>query len=144
MRETENFSGDHVISKHIWLTRRSDLLEKPSQRFGKWFYQSLLFILYSLVGQFLVCCSARSIVSHFFLPLFSESFSSLHSSPWWWRQYAPLKCRSTSTWLHGSTSQKTLNFILAAMRTWNLTRCSEDDIPGIQSSYWPLSKLEIE
>jgi hypothetical protein len=20
--------------------------------------------------------------------------------PWWWRQYAPLKRRSTSTWLH--------------------------------------------
>jgi hypothetical protein len=31
--------------------------------------------------------------------------------PWWWRQYAPLKSRSTSTWLHGTTSQKTLNFI---------------------------------
>jgi hypothetical protein len=40
---------------------------------------------------------------------------------WWWRQYAPLKRRSTSTWLHGSSSQKTFNFILAAVRTWNLT-----------------------
>jgi hypothetical protein len=37
------------------------------------------------------------------------------------RQYVPLKHQSTSMWLHGSTSQKTLNFILAAMRTWNLT-----------------------
>jgi hypothetical protein len=27
--------------------------------------------------------------------------------PWWWRQYAPLKRRSTSTWVHGATSQKT-------------------------------------
>jgi hypothetical protein len=42
-------------------------------------------------------------------------------TPWWWRQYAPLKRGSTSTWLHSNTSQKTLNFILAAMRTWNLT-----------------------
>jgi hypothetical protein len=41
--------------------------------------------------------------------------------PWWWRQYAPLKRRSTII-LHGSTSQKTaLNIILAAVRTWNLT-----------------------
>jgi hypothetical protein len=44
-----------------------------------------------------------------------------HSSPWWWRQYAPLKYRSTSTWPHGATSQKTLNFMLSAVRTWNLT-----------------------
>jgi hypothetical protein len=31
---------------------------------------------------------------------------------WWWRQYAPLKRSSTSTWLHGATSQNTpkLNF----------------------------------
>jgi hypothetical protein len=33
-----------------------------------------------------------------------------HSSPWWWRQHAPLKRPSTSIWLCGSTSQKTLNF----------------------------------
>jgi hypothetical protein len=43
---------------------------------------------------------------------------------WWWRQYAPLKRRSTII-LHGSTSQKTiLNIILAAVRTWNLTYIS--------------------
>jgi hypothetical protein len=41
--------------------------------------------------------------------------------PWWWRQYAPLKRRSTSTWLRGSTSQTTLIFTLVAARTWNLT-----------------------
>jgi hypothetical protein len=41
--------------------------------------------------------------------------------PWWWRQHVPLKRRSTII-LHGSTFQKTiLNFILAAVRTWNLT-----------------------
>jgi hypothetical protein len=39
----------------------------------------------------------------------------------WWRQYAPLKRRSTII-LHGSITQKTaLNIILAAVRTWNLT-----------------------
>jgi hypothetical protein len=27
-------------------------------------------------------------------------------SPWWWRQYAPLKRRSTSTRLHGAMSHK--------------------------------------
>jgi hypothetical protein len=32
-----------------------------------------------------------------------------HSSPWW-RQYAPLKSWSTSTWLHGTASQKIINF----------------------------------
>jgi hypothetical protein len=36
-------------------------------------------------------------------------------------KYAPLNYRSTSTWLHGATSQKTLNLILATVRTWNLT-----------------------
>jgi hypothetical protein len=45
----------------------------------------------------------------------------LLTHPWWWRQYVPLKRRSTII-LHGSTSQKTIpNFILAAVRTWNLT-----------------------
>jgi hypothetical protein len=47
-------------------------------------------------------------------------WSSDLSSPWWWRQRVSLKRRSTFI-LHGSTSQKTnLNFILAAVRTWNL------------------------
>jgi hypothetical protein len=47
--------------------------------------------------------------------------SNLTTNPWWWRQHAPLKRRSTII-LHGSTSQKTiLNFILASVRTWNLT-----------------------
>jgi hypothetical protein len=42
-------------------------------------------------------------------------------NPWWWRQYAPLKRRSTIILL-GSTSQNTaLNIILTAVRTWNLT-----------------------
>jgi hypothetical protein len=32
-----------------------------------------------------------------------------------------VKRRSISVWLHGGITQKTLNFILAAVRTWNLT-----------------------
>jgi hypothetical protein len=42
------------------------------------------------------------------------------STGWWQRQYAPLKRRSISTRLHGTTSQKTAIFILIAIRTWNL------------------------
>jgi hypothetical protein len=59
-----------------------------------------------------------------------------------WRQYAPLKRRSTSTWLHGATSQKTLNFILAAVRTWNLTQwhnVSELRPPTSSSPMWYMS-----
>jgi hypothetical protein len=40
---------------------------------------------------------------------------------WRWRQQTPLKCRQTSTRLHGAATQKTTIFILANMRTWNLT-----------------------
>jgi hypothetical protein len=43
------------------------------------------------------------------------------SSPWCWRHFERINCRSASNLLHGAKSQKTLNFILAAMRTWNLT-----------------------
>jgi hypothetical protein len=35
---------------------------------------------------------------------------------------APLKRHSAAMWLHGPTSQNSLNFILAAMRTRNLTQ----------------------
>jgi hypothetical protein len=45
---------------------------------------------------------------------------------WWWRQHAPLKRRSTII-LHGSISQKTtLNVILAAVKTLNLTIIKAD------------------
>jgi hypothetical protein len=43
-----------------------------------------------------------------------------YSSTWWWRQQAPLKRQETSTRLHGAT-HKTAMYILAALRTWNLT-----------------------
>jgi hypothetical protein len=39
----------------------------------------------------------------------------------WWRQQAPLKNRQTSTRLHGATTQKTVLYMLAALRTWNLS-----------------------
>jgi hypothetical protein len=44
------------------------------------------------------------------------------SSPWRWRQQAHLKLWWTSTRLHGATTQKTVIFILATMRTWSLTK----------------------
>jgi hypothetical protein len=37
------------------------------------------------------------------------------SSPWWWRQYATLKCWSTSTILHGTISQKAVIFTFLVM-----------------------------
>jgi hypothetical protein len=55
----------------------------------------------------------------------------LHDHPWWWRQYTPLKRRSTII-LHGSITQKTtLNIIPAAVRTWNLTWGKVDGFPDI-------------
>jgi hypothetical protein len=44
-----------------------------------------------------------------------------YSLPWWWRQFAPLKCQSTSMRLHGVVSQEAVIFIFTTMRTWNLT-----------------------
>jgi hypothetical protein len=43
------------------------------------------------------------------------------SGPWWWKLYAPLKRRYICTRPHDTTSLKTAIFILAAVRTWNLT-----------------------
>jgi hypothetical protein len=46
------------------------------------------------------------------------SFRARLTHPWWWRQYAPLKRRSTII-LHGSATQKTaLNTILSALITY--------------------------
>jgi hypothetical protein len=39
-------------------------------------------------------------------------------SPWWWRQYKPLKRRFISTSLHVTISHKAVRFILASVRTW--------------------------
>jgi hypothetical protein len=49
-----------------------------------------------------------------------QRFIQPPSSLWWWKQYTPLKRRSTSTKLHGAVSQKA-TFILTAERTINLT-----------------------
>jgi hypothetical protein len=43
-------------------------------------------------------------------------FLDMASCAWWWKLYAPLKCRSTSTRLHGTISHKTV--ILALMLIW--------------------------
>jgi hypothetical protein len=40
---------------------------------------------------------------------------------WWWRQYAPLKRRSTATTLHSAISQKAVIFTLSAVRIWTLS-----------------------
>jgi hypothetical protein len=37
----------------------------------------------------------------------TRRFITMFTNPWWWRQYAPLKRRSTIIW-HGSISQKTI------------------------------------
>jgi hypothetical protein len=42
-------------------------------------------------------------------------------SPWWCKKQASLKCRFTFTRLHGTITQKTVTFIHAAVRTWNLS-----------------------
>lgn len=41
-------------------------------------------------------------------------------SPGWWSSLAPLKCQSISIRPHVATSQTTVIFVLAAVRTWNL------------------------
>jgi hypothetical protein len=43
------------------------------------------------------------------------------SLPWRWRRYVPPKCRFTQD-IHRATSQKTAFFIVAAVKTSNLTR----------------------
>jgi hypothetical protein len=56
--------------------------------------------------------------------------------PWWWRQHAPLKHRSTII-LHGSISQKTtLIIVLAAVRTWNLTKY-------LHASFWYRTRILV-
>jgi hypothetical protein len=40
---------------------------------------------------------------------------------WWWRQYAPLETLVNFNVTTRTTSQKTLNFILTVVRTWNVT-----------------------
>jgi hypothetical protein len=48
-------------------------------------------------------------------------FRGAHSLPWWWRQQAPLKRLPTSMTLCSAISKKAAIFILAAVRTWNVT-----------------------
>jgi hypothetical protein len=61
------------------------------------------------------------------IPVFPADFLCMaYSSLWWWRQYTP----ETSVFfkrLHGTISKKAVIFILASMRTWNLT-CPHQNI----------------
>jgi hypothetical protein len=42
--------------------------------------------------------------------------------PWWWSQQVPLKFQLISTRLQDAMSQKSVIFIVFAMRTWNITK----------------------
>jgi hypothetical protein len=53
-----------------------------------------------------ICSSPEEGSSMFLLNILIHTRPFEISSPWWWRQYAPLKCRSIPTRLHGATSQK--------------------------------------
>jgi hypothetical protein len=53
--------------------------------------------------------------------------------PWWWRQYAPLKRRSTII-LHGSTSQKTILNITVWLFKWRGGRESNSLV--LQAHLW--------
>jgi hypothetical protein len=45
------------------------------------------------------------------IPILQAEFScAAYSMPWWWRKYVRLKFRSTSSRLHGATSQKAVIF----------------------------------
>jgi hypothetical protein len=67
--------------------------------------------------------------------------ASIIMAIWWWRQDAPLKRRSTSIWLHGSISQKTLNFIVAAVRTWYLTNRFSYGFTDPNYAFWTISTI---
>jgi hypothetical protein len=62
----------------------------------------------------------------------------------WWRQQAPLKRRWTSTRLHGATTQKTAIFILAVVRTWNLTQFNHliYSVPFFNTSAAPIRSIQ--
>jgi hypothetical protein len=47
------------------------------------------------------------------------------SKRWWWRQYAPLKRRSTSTRLHGAVSQKAVCHLQCYLQFANVRRSEE-------------------
>jgi hypothetical protein len=72
-----------------------------------------------IITPFLIGLAKVHLVWLIFIFTANLSFMAC-SSPWWWRQYALLKHWCTLR-LHGAMSQKAFIFVLAAMRTWNLT-----------------------
>jgi hypothetical protein len=60
--------------------------------------------------------------------------------PWWWNQYAPPKHQSTST-LHGATPQKDVIFILATVRTWNVTKMEMSTSTYYNMNIWYILTL---
>jgi hypothetical protein len=61
-----------------------------------------------------VWCSELSSGLYCRVKWLSIDVSEVHTHPWWWRQYVPLKRRSTII-LHGSTTQKTALNIISAV-----------------------------
>jgi hypothetical protein len=68
------------------------------------------------VNKLLAICENRRDIS-----LKMRAFWDEARSRWWWRQYAPLKRRSSPRRLHEAISRKVFIFKIAAVRTWNLT-----------------------
>jgi hypothetical protein len=87
------------------LKRRST----PTRLHGVVSQKAFIFSLVDVRFQVLTVASMKFRV---FCDVAACSQTDLDTSHWWWRQHAPLKRRSSSVWLHGSTSQKTLNFSL--------------------------------
>jgi hypothetical protein len=79
---------------------------------GLWRVNRTQILFWSLESSGMYCHVVKYILT---------DVTEVHSASIIRAQYAPLKRRSTSTWLHGSTSQKNLHFILATVRNWNLT-----------------------
>jgi hypothetical protein len=68
------------------------------------------------------------------------------SPPCWWRQYAPLKRRSTPMRLHSATSQKILNFyfMIFALVAKKKESCNMDETGVLTSGIWKLTPIVIK
>jgi hypothetical protein len=80
-------------------------------------------------------------------------FTSDDSTPWRWRHNAPPKRRYTCTRLLGATTKKSGVFILAAVRTPNITKIHEcyilqflwtRTITRMEAQYYKILNVEVE
>jgi hypothetical protein len=86
-----------------------------------WMYCPALSWKYTDVSEVVLVCKFLNIIVHVFT---TSCNCMMHSSPWWWRQYAPLKRRSTSMRLHGCTTQKA---VILTHDLWWLGRLCGDN-----------------